>query len=271
MVRDIKDIWCVRISSGCGSLVIIVALAVCILAAAGCSSTAAAPATVPGDLGIDRPVNLPHGVVIPVSREVAADSLCSRSEFMTYTGSRVPCDPVNVALVATPGELSEAFASMGWCQSSKTNLLSSLAMVACVALNLPYNRAPVSKLYLNGRPQDFCFEQVEGSPRRRHHIRLWRSGQLAPDGRPIWLGAATHDCGLKPCLRGLVMHRIDPNLAAERDAVMQALHASGWLHASSTLGLSAVLYGKNATGDRYFTDGRIILGFLTQASLAKKV
>ena len=249
---------------------ILVALAACILAAAGCSSGAAEPAPLPGGLGIDRPVNLPGGVVVPVSREVPADSLCSRNEFMSYTQGRVPCDPVNVALVATPGELSDAFTSMGWCPSRRTDFFSSAAMVACVALNLPYNHAPVSKLYLNGRPQDLCFEQVEGSPSRRHHIRLWRSDQLAPDGRPIWLGTATHDCGLKPCLHGLVMHRIDPNLAAERDCVMQGLQASGWLQGSSTLGLSAVVFGKNATGDRYFTDGRIMLGFLAQSAQAKK-
>lgn len=208
-------------------------------------------------------MNLLREVVIPVSHDVPAGTLCSRNEFITHTQARVPCDPVNVALVATPGELSEAFASMGWCLSRRTDFFSSAAMGVCVTLNLPYNHAPVSTLYLNGRPQDFCFEQVEGSPRRRHHIRLWRSDQCAPDGRPIWLGAATHDCGLKPCLHGLVMHRIDPNLAAERDRLLQGLQTAGWLHTSGTLGMSGAVFGRNATGDQYFTDGRIMLGFLS--------
>ena len=245
-------------------------MAASIVAAAGCSSRVAGPAAVSDNPGIDRPMSLLRGVVIPVSHEVPAGSLCSRNEFLSYTKGRVACDPVNVALVATPGELTDAFASMGWCPSNRTDLFSSLAMAACVTLNLPYDRAPVSKLYLNGRPQDLCFEQVEGSPRRRHHIRLWRSDQCAPDGRPIWLGAATHDCGLKACLRGLVMHRIDPNLAAERDRLLQGLQAAGWLQASETLGVCAAVFGRNATGDRYFTDGRIMLGFLTSTGQAKK-
>jgi hypothetical protein len=241
------------------------------MAAAGCSSSAPGPAAV-SDNGalIDRSMNLLRDVVIPVSHDVPAGTLCSRNEFVTYTRGRVPCDPVNVALVATPGELSEAFASMGWCLSRRTDLVSSAAMVACVALNLPYDHAPVSTLYLNGRGQDLCFEQVEGSPRRRHHIRLWRSDQCAPDGRPIWLGAATHDCGLKPCLHGLVMHRIDPNLPAERDRLLQGLQTAGWLRTSGTLGMSGAVFGRNATGDRYFTDGRIMLGFLTPAGQPKK-
>lgn len=253
-------------SSGRRKLANFVALAACLLAATGCSSSpsAARPAAVSDNANsIDRPMNLLREVVIPISHDVPAGTLCSRNEFVTYTQSRVPCDPVNLALVATPEELSGAFASMGWCLSRRTDLVSSAAMVACVALNLPYNHAPVSALYLNGRQQDFCFEQVEGSPRRRHHIRLWRSDQCAPDGRPIWLGAATHDCGLKPCLRGLVMHRIDPNLAAERDRLLQGLQTAGWLHTSGTLGMSGAVFGRNATGDQYFTDGRIMLGFLT--------
>jgi hypothetical protein len=210
-------------------------------------------------------------MVIPVSCDVPANSFCEQNEFVSYTGQHVPCDPVSIVLVATPGELSQAFTSMGWCPSDRTNFFSAVTMVACVAMDLPYHRAPVSKLYLNERPQDLCFEQVLGSPRRRHHIRLWRSGQLAPDGRPIWLGAATYDCGLKPCLtHGLVMHRIDPNLVAERDYVLARLKDTGWLQASTTLGFSSTIFGRNATGDRYFTDGRILLGFLTQAPQAER-
>ena len=251
-------------SSGHRSFATLVVLAACMSAAAGCSSSALAPAAVSNNANfLERPMNLLRDVVIPVSHDVPAGTLCSRNEFTTYTQARVPCDPVNVALVATPGELAQAFASMGWCLSRPTDLVSSATMAACVALNLPYHHAPVSTLYLNGRRQDLCFEQVEGSPRRRHHIRLWRSDQCAPDGRPIWLGAATHDCGLKPCLHGLVMHRIDPNLAAERDRLLQGLQTAGWLHTSGTLGMSGAVFGRNATGDRYFTDGRIMLGFLT--------
>ncbi len=172
--------------------------------------------------------------------------------------------------MAGPKELDQAFASIGWKRSDRLNVISGLAMGMSVTFGLPYHHAPVSQLYLNGRPHDLCYEQIEGSPVRRHHIRLWRSDQMAPDGRPIWLASATYDSGLKPCLSGLIMHRIDPNLVAERDRLLEGLKASGWLRTSSTLGLSAAVLGCNATGDNYFTDGKIILGFLATTAPARK-
>ncbi|WP_454117469.1 LssY C-terminal domain-containing protein [Microbacterium lacticum] len=37
------------------------------------------------------------------------------------------------------------------------------------------DEAPVSPLFLFGRQQDFAYQQeVDGSPEKRHHVRLWR-------------------------------------------------------------------------------------------------
>ena len=35
-----------------------------------------------------------------------------------------------------------------------------------------------------------------GSPRRRHHVRLWLQPGGSVDARPIWLGATTYDRGV---------------------------------------------------------------------------
>jgi hypothetical protein len=66
--------------------------------------------------------------------------------------------------------------------------------------------------------EDFAFEKMLNTFLKRHHLRLWRTTAATADGRPIWLGASTHDIGLDVHL-GVASHAIDPNLDWERTKV----------------------------------------------------
>jgi LssY-like putative type I secretion system component LssY len=104
-------------------------------------------------------------------------------------------------------------------------------MVGSVVFHRPYVDAPVSKLYLWGRPEDLAFEQAVGdAPARRHHVRFWRSGAADEMGRPLWLGAATYDVGVGfSHTTGQITHHIAPDIDGERDKIIADLHQAGQL------------------------------------------
>ena len=132
-------------------------------------------------------------------------------------------------------------------------------------LRKPYPHAPVSDLYLWGRPQDAAFEQPVGnSPAQRHHVRFWRSRELDDQGRPLWLGAATFDERVEISrTTGGVTHKISPDIDRERNKVLldamtaQALDGYYWV---DRFHLQAE--GRNGGGDPYRTDRRLAVGVI---------
>jgi len=98
-------------------------------------------------------------------------------------------------------------------------LRSCVGMAETAVLRLPYEDAPVSNLYFEGRKTDFAFEQPVGdSPRHRHHVRFWRADQLDADGRPVWVGSAVYDERVRLShTTGEVTHVTAADVDAERD------------------------------------------------------
>jgi hypothetical protein len=184
---------------------------------------------------------------------------------VTHTKVGIPGDPLNVALVATEEDLQRAMLAAGWFPADPVTLESSLRIAADTVLRRTYDDAPVSGLYLWGRKQDFAFEQPVGDdPRRRHHVRFWKSAKMDDAGRPAWFGAATFDerVGLSHTT-GEITHHIAPDIDAERDNVFASLRKSGWVAEFSWIdGFQTPLQGKNGGGDPYHTDGRLGVGVL---------
>ncbi len=184
---------------------------------------------------------------------------------ISCNGQRIPSDPVNLVVIATEKQLSTALAAGGWHGADATTFTSGIQMAACVLLDRPYPQAPLSKLFLLGRAQDLAFQQPVGeSPRQRHHVRFWRAA-ATPDGRSIWVGAATLDTGIGvSSFTGQLTHRIDPDLDAERDVVAASLAAGGARHSGWVKGVGPGTR-RNGTGDLYFTDGRAAVCILGDA------
>jgi LssY C-terminus len=184
---------------------------------------------------------------------------------VTHTGSGIPGDPLNVALVGTEAELERIFTAAGWTRAAALGVRSDLEIAADTVLARPDPNAPVSNLYLFGRREDLAFEQPIGDdPRRRHHVRLWRAPELDRDGRPLWIGAAVRDArvGFSETT-GQITHVTAPDVDAERDYLFAALAKTGEL--VETLHVAefhAVREGRNGGGDPWRSDGELYLGVL---------
>jgi hypothetical protein len=183
----------------------------------------------------------------------------------TLAPDGLPGDPLNVALIGTEADVQRAFAAAGWHPADPITLRSALAIAAGVVFDRADPEAPMSELLLFGRRQDLAFEKAAGeSPRKRHHVRFWRT-ELHGDGhRPVWIGAATFDrsVGLSHTT-GQITHHIAPDVDVERDGLMHDVAAAGRMKALFYVtGVGPTLTAWNGGGDRWFTDGELAVGVL---------
>jgi hypothetical protein len=178
---------------------------------------------------------------------------------ITRTGSGIPGDPLNIALVGSEEELIRSMLAAGWRPANPLSFASSVRIAVDTVIDKPDPNAPVSNLYLYGRKEDFAFEQPVGhSPRERHHVRFWRSPDM-DDNRPKWMGSATHDVGVELAKNtGEVTHRISPDLDAERDLLLADLSKANRILGIRWIdGYHKELEGRNGGGDPWHTDGRL--------------
>lgn len=184
---------------------------------------------------------------------------------VTVTPQGIPGDPLNVGLVGSRAEVMRAMTAAGWHPADPITLASSLEIGLSVALARPYVDAPVSTLMYQGRRQDLAFEKPVGrSAEHRHHVRFWLALPSGAEGREVWLGAASFDRSVGFSHdTGQITHHIDPDLDAERAFVMESVAAAGTLaQIYEVAGAGPTLNGRNGGGDRYFTDGEIVIGVL---------
>ena len=220
-----------------------------------------------GDLQftLDAPLTLKHVVRSAGPQRVPRDLRSTVEKLLADAPKRAqsrdnhPGDPINLAFVGTAQAIEQAFQQAGWTEPKKKNQQSIWKTAQAVINDEGYNAAPVSDLYLFGRREDLAFEKTLDTFNKRHHLRLWQTQATAPDGRPIWLGAATHDVGID-VHPGVVSHATDPNLDDERAQVGYDLFTSGGLQAAEFVAPPNPLSsGQTATGGAWHTDGRLFL------------
>jgi len=131
--------------------------------------------------------------------------------------------------------------------------------------NKDYLAMPMSTLYLFGRKQDFGYEMAEpiAMVASRHHFRIWKA-PFTWNGSEVWCGAGTHDIGFaKDKRNNNVTHKIDPAVDGERDNIGGSLQkANKAKMLSYYLPPDPVQDARNATGDDYHSDGRLLVIFL---------
>ena len=205
-------------------------------------------------------------VVMPASwRQYHRFTGAPGSAGVTRTLEGIAADPLNVALVGSPGEVAAAMRAAGWTPADRITLRSGWKDATSVIFHRPYASAPMSTHVLFGRPQDLAYEQiVGGSPRRRHHVRLWRVNRPADPRDTIWLGAATYDARLGfSRYTGEVIHHIDTRVDGERERLLADLRLGGRLSvAGCGAGPGSAGRGFNGSGDVYETDGRVCVAVL---------
>ncbi len=184
----------------------------------------------------------------------------SKRAMVTSTAQAIPGDPINVGLIGTKEEVVSAFHAAGWYPADPVTLRTSVEIIGSVLLDRPYNDAPVSPLYFDGRREDMAFEQLDGkSADRRQHVGLWMVLESGADGSPVWLGSASFDSGVTLSRdTGQVTHKIAPNVDQERDRLIAGLDlARSVLSIYQIRGIGPTLNGRNGEGDPYYTDGEI--------------
>ena len=182
---------------------------------------------------------------------------------ITLTANGIHGDPLNIALVGSEEDILRAMLAAKWFPADPITLRSSLRIATGTVLRRSYDTAPVSNLFLWGHKQDLAFEQPYGKdPRRRHHVRFWRSEKVDENGCPLWAGAATFDTSVGfSHTTGQVTHHIDADLDAERDKLLADLTRTGLLATVDWVeGFHDHLQGRNGGGDPWHTDGRLPVG-----------
>ncbi len=184
---------------------------------------------------------------------------------ITYTHDGHPGDPLNVALIGTKEQVIAIMKAAGWHPADALSLHSDVRIAVTTVLGLPYVAAPVSNLYLFGRKEDLAFEQPIGhDPKKRNHVRFWKTEKADPDGRPLWIGSATfdHRVGFS-YTTGQITHHIGANVDEERDHLFQNLQQTKDLvEFYDVPDFHKVRQGKNGGGDPWHTDGKLYVGVI---------
>jgi LssY C-terminus len=113
---------------------------------------------------------------------------------------------------------------------------------------------------LEGKPADLVFEKTNNTFAQRHHLRLWRV-RGAIEGKPVWVGAATHDTAIVFSeAEHFFVHRIDPHVDREREKLTDDLI---FTRRAKAFGMferpkGTLLPIQNAVGEPIETDGRIV-------------
>jgi len=185
----------------------------------------------------------------------------------TNKGLSHNADPLNLVIV---GGLEDAFPALvrrGWRPTEDTYIGSVLKMMQSALLNERYPYAPVSPLYLYGRPQDLALQKARDNVHQRNHLRLWLS-PMRYHGKPVWVGQISRDIGTRLTIHSLYLttHKIDPDVDEARTALQEDMAYSQFLvQLGLVQGVGAASQQQprtNLTRDPYYTDGlRTVLVF----------
>jgi len=171
-------------------------------------------------------------------------------------------DMVNFVIVGAQKDVQAALDAANWHVADATKQNAVLSAVFQTYEKKDYLQMPMSTLYLFGRAQDFGYEQAEpiAMVASRHHFRIWKA-PFTWNGHEVWVGAGTHDVGFaKDRRNGSVTHKIDPAVDGERDNIGNSLQKNGKVKTLSYyLPPNPVQDARNATGDGYHSDGRLLV------------
>jgi hypothetical protein len=171
-------------------------------------------------------------------------------------------DMVNFVVVGSQQSVRAALDAANWHVADTTKKEAVLDAVLETYENKDYLQMPMSTLYLFDRPQDFGYEMADpiAMVASRHHFRIWKA-PFTWKGQEVWVGAGTHDIGFARDKRnGRVTHKIDPLVDAERDNIGYSLQNADKVKSLTYyLPPDPVREAKNATGDNYQSDGRLLV------------
>jgi len=169
-------------------------------------------------------------------------------------------DPINLVIVGDATDVLASLSRGGWSFTHRIDASTVQRLIGATISGGSYPVAPVSPLYLFGRPQDLALQRARNTIVQRNHLRLW----LAPyrfEGQSVWVGQVSRDIGIKLTTLSptLTTHVIDPNVDEAREHLLQSLMVAGVLRrfafVSGVPPATPEAPHTNLTEDPYFTDG----------------
>ena len=167
----------------------------------------------------------------------------------TLKGIEKP-DITNVVFLGSEKQVTGAFAAAGWSEPEPLTRQSAMRFYRAMSAQRGYATAPMATLLLDDRAPDIEFEKSLNTVQRRHHLRVWQQGEY--EGVEAWIGAGTHDTGVRLTSRGFT-HEIDAHVDGERDWIVDDLEFAGCVEQAQFVERPNVAA---PFGDR-ITDGRL--------------
>jgi hypothetical protein len=213
------------------------------------------------------------------ARRVFIRELYAEDQIINYTDDKafraaleaLPCcatnkdasrngDPLNLVIVGGVDDAIPALVRRGWRPTEQTYTGSVMKMIRSGLSGERYPYAPISPLYLYGRPQDFALQKARDNIHQRNHLRLWLS-PMRFHGKPVWVGQISRDIGTRFTIHSpyLTTHKIDPDVDEARTALQedmaysQSLDKLGLVKGVGVAPKEAPR--RNLTTDPYYTDG----------------
>ncbi|MEX3634010.1 LssY C-terminal domain-containing protein [Paraburkholderia sp. BR14320] len=169
-------------------------------------------------------------------------------------------DPLNLVIV---GGLDDAFPALvrrGWRPTEQKWSGAIEEMISAALAGEPYVNAPVSDLYVFGRPQDLALQKARDTIHQRNHMRLWLSN-MRYYGKPVWVGQISRDIGTRLTFHSstFTTHKIDPEADEARTALTEDMvYSQNLVKIGLVKGVGAAPESaprENLTTDPYYTDG----------------
>ncbi|CAE6739553.1 hypothetical protein R69927_00786 [Paraburkholderia domus] len=169
-------------------------------------------------------------------------------------------DPLNLVIVGGRDDAFPALVRRGWTPTEQRWSGAIMKVITSALSGERYVNAPVSDLYLFGRPQDLALQKARDTIHQRNHLRLWLSPMRYHD-KPVWIGQISRDIGVRFTFHSptLTTHKIDPDVDEARTALTgdmaysENLAEIGFVKGVGATPKSAPR--ENLTTDPYYTDG----------------
>ena len=197
---------------------------------------------------------------------------CATNEGATRNG-----DPLNLVVIGGVDDAFPALVRRGWRPTEKTWSGSVLKMIDSALSGERYPYAPVSPLYLYGRPQDLALQKARDNIHQRNHMRLWLS-PMRFRGQAVWVGQISRDIGSRLTIHSpyLTTHKIDPDVDEARTALLEDMaYSQSLVKLGMVKGVGAAERDAprgNLTRDPYYTDGlRAVLIFDTRPTALTEI
>lgn len=177
-------------------------------------------------------------------------------------------DPVNLVVIGKGSDALAAFIRAGWRETERQKG-QALKVFKAYLNRHRYDYAPMSNLWLFGRPQDAGFQKPRETPHERNHFRLW----LTPwryQGQEVWIGAISRDIGLRYTLKSpffFITHKIDSDVDETRGyfledlLAVEALQKVGYVKGVGEVPIADPKL--NPMNDPWFSDGLRLVLFIS--------